>query len=241
MSSADLQRLEPDVLRRVEEVAALGPRASAAFDADGTVWAGDIGEDLLRELALHRRLLHPPPGDPYALYEHFFHTDPARAFAYCVEVMQGLAVADVERWSDELYRARFEARVFPGVRAILGRLREAGVRIWLVSASNAVTVRRAALGLGLDPALVLAVEGAVDAAGRYRGEVVPPVTCGHGKVEALRSRLAEPPAIAFGNSLFDREMLEHAERAVMVAPRGQEGAAVLLARSQAWPIHRVEP
>lgn len=239
--NADLQGLEPDVLRAVEEVARLGPRAAAAFDADGTVWAGDIGEDLLRELALHRRLLHAPPGDPYARYEHLFHSDPARAFAYCVEVMKGLAIADVERWSDELYRARFEARVFPGVRAVLARLRAAGVQIWVVSASNAVTLRRAALGLGLEPEKVLAVEGAVDEAGRYRGEVLGPVTCGAGKVEALRAHLRAPPEIAFGNSLLDLEMLEHARRAVVVAPQGQEGAAVGLARSRGWPVHRVEP
>jgi phosphatidylglycerophosphatase C len=232
--------LEPEVLATVEQVAALGASAAAAFDADGTVWSGDIGEDLLRELALHQRLIDPPPGDPYAVYEGLFAKDPPRAFAYCMEVMRGLEVSDVERLSDELIRTRFAARVFPSVRSALDLLREAGVAIYLVSASNAVTIRRAAIHLSLRPELALAVEGAVDERGQLTGQVLPPVTCGAGKVAALRPRLGgRKLALAFGNSLFDREMLELAEKAVIVAPRGVETPAVALASQRGWPVHRV--
>lgn len=234
--------IEPEIQSLVAQIAREGEGACAAFDADGTVWSGDIGEDFLRELAAHRRLLHPPPGDPYAVYERLFWSDAPRAFAYCVEVMRGLSVADVERWSDDLFQARFLPRIFPGVRHVLAMLREARVRVLLVSASNAVTVRRAAIGLGLDPADVLAVEGETDGQGRFTGRVLEPVTAGEGKVVALRQRLgAAAPAIAFGNSLFDREMLSFARHAVMVCPSGSEGPASELARSRGWPIHRVAP
>lgn len=237
-----LTLLEPEIRKAVEDVAARGPSAAAAFDADGTLWSGDIGEELLRELALHRRLIHPPPGDPFGVYERLFQHEPRRAFAFCVEVMRGLSVADVERWSDELYEARFSSRVFPSMKTIVEMLRRAGVRVFLVSASSAVSVRRAASALGLDPSLVLAVEGSVDGHGLFAGAVVPPVTCSEGKMEALRGRLgSEKPAIAFGNSVFDREMLAGAERAVLVAPRTSDRPVVVLAEAQGWLIHRVDP
>lgn len=232
--------LEPEVQALVDQVVALGPRATAAFDADGTIWSGDLGEEFLADLAQRRLLLDPPPGDTYARYEQLFATDPPRAFAFCVEVMKGLRVDEVERWSDAFFRDRFAARVFPGVRQALDRLRAAGVEVFLVSASNAITIRRAAAALGVDPSMVLAIEGAVDGQGRLTGQVLPPLTCGQGKVEAIQAKAKNSLALAFGNSVFDREMLAHAQRAVMVAPNGSEGPAVGLARSQGWSIHRVD-
>ncbi|MBI5547669.1 MAG: HAD-IB family phosphatase [Deltaproteobacteria bacterium] len=234
-------RLEPGVERLVDEVVQRGAAADAAFDADGTIWAGDIGEELLRELVQQRRLIDPPPENPYGIYERLFCAAPSRAFSFCVEVMRGLPVAEVERWSDEIVRRHFAAQVFPSIRGVLDRLLAAGVRVWIVSASNAVTVRRAARALGLDEGRVLAVEGAVDRLGCFTGQVLPPVTCSAGKVEALMKKLGgRRPEIAFGNSLFDREMLEHAHRAVMVAPEESEGLAVKLARERTWPVHRVQ-
>lgn len=231
--------MDARIQEAVERVARQGAQVAAVFDADGTVWSGDIGEEVLKVLVDNGRLLSPPPR-PFERYLQLFQDDPPRAFAYCVEVMQGLAIADVARWSDELYQQRFAACVFPDVRAALGQLTSAGVRVHLVSASNAVTVRSAAQALGLDPSLVLAVEGEV-ADGRYTGNVLEPVTSNHGKVQAIQARIADRPAIAFGNSLFDREMLEHAQQAVMVAPAGVNSAAVELARAEGWLICWVPP
>ena len=236
MARADL---EPEIARLVDEVAEMGPAAVAAFDADGTVWAGDIGEELLLDLAGNGRLVHPPEGSAFTIYEELFAQDPPRAFCFCIEAMRAVAVADVERWSDDLFTSRFAHRVFPGVSWALQRLRDARVSVYLVSASGAVTVRRAAARLGLDPALVLAVEGKI-VDGRFTGEVLPPVTTGPGKVEAIKPRLGgRPRELAFGNSLFDRDMLALSRRAVMVAPRNTGGPAVDLARASCWPIHRV--
>jgi len=66
-----------------------------------------------------------------------------------------------------------------------------------------------------------------------------PITCSQGKVEALQGRLGgRSLSLAVGNSLFDREMLAWAERAVMVAPLSGEGPAVTLAEASGWAVHR---
>ncbi|MGC4113672.1 MAG: haloacid dehalogenase-like hydrolase [Myxococcales bacterium] len=233
-----MRLLEPEIESLAQEIASLGAQALVAFDADGTLWSGDIGEDLLRVLATQKRLLDPPFADPYAHYEDLFASDPPAAFAYCVQAMKGLKVEDVEGWSLELFESKYRPRLFPGMQWLLEHFQSAGVVVSLVSASNAITVRAAAKALGVDSKLVLAVEGRVDASGRLTGEVLPPVTCSGGKVEAIRQKLGRAPALACGNSLFDREMLEFAQRAVMVAPEGSEGPAVALAKARGWLLHR---
>jgi HAD superfamily phosphoserine phosphatase-like hydrolase len=231
--------LEPPVRERVDAARALGPGTAAVFDADGTVWAGDLGEEVLQALQARGRLPHAPP-DAFRRYEALLATDPAAAFAFCVEALREVEVSEVERAAREVFFARLAPRIFPGVRAAIRVLREAGAEVLLVSASAAATLRAVAPEIGLEASAVLAVEGVVDPCGRFTGEVVPPVTCSAGKVEAIRARLgARRPALAFGNSLFDREMLLLAERAVLVAPRGSEGPAVGLAKASGWPIHRV--
>ncbi len=249
MSPAGWQALEPEVARGVEEVAALGPAGVAAFDADGTIWRGDLGEDFLRDLFHRGRLLDPPPGDAFDHYERLFQSSPADAFAFCVAVMRGLPVSDVERFTDEFWDEWASGRVFPGMRAVLDHLLAGGTRILLVSASPAVSIRRAALKLGLPEDSVLGVEGRVTGGSdpRLTGEVILPITCAEGKVEALRRRLGDRPvSIAFGNSLLDEAMLTHAQRAVMVAPAAKRrqpigadhGPAIALAITKGWVVHR---
>jgi phosphoserine phosphatase len=161
--------LEPGIESLALEVAGRGARATVAFDADGTLWSGDIGEDLLRWLEATGRLPEPVQTGAYARYEDLFASDPPAAFAFCVQAMKGLKVEDVERWSAELFEASFRARVFPGMLRLLEVFRRAGAAIALVSASNAITVRAAAKAMGLEPGLVLAVEGRVDPQGRLTG------------------------------------------------------------------------
>lgn len=240
--SMRLDGLEPDVRSAVEEVLRLGPDADAAFDADGTIWHGDVGEEFLRELQALGRLIEPPAGDLYAEYERLLALEPARAFAFCVEVMRGLHEEDVLAWSRELFTRVFARRVIPGMRRILDALRHSGARIWIVSASSLWSVRAGAEMLGLDPSRVLAVCCPTDGQGRLTGEVSDPITCLQGKVDALSLALGpRRPAIAFGNSLLDREMLEQAHRAVVVAPVGETNDAVELACARGWPLHRVTP
>ena len=60
-----------------------GPPGLAAFDADGTLWDGDLGEAVLLDLIAARRL-RDPPRDPWAEYLALFERGPAEAFAYAL-------------------------------------------------------------------------------------------------------------------------------------------------------------
>src|SRR5262245_42735214 len=87
---ADLP-LSPDARAVVDQVlAAARPGQAVAFDADGTLWRNDVGEDLLRALIAEDRLpRHPGRRDLYEEYEARVARDPASGYAFAAEVMEG--------------------------------------------------------------------------------------------------------------------------------------------------------
>ncbi len=235
-------RLPDDVRRQLQwlEEAAPHPDAQAAavaFDADGTLWRGDIGEDLLRYLAAEDLLpRHRGRSGVYAEYERKVAHDPADAYAYAVAVMAEVEEAALEGWCQDFYARRFEGRLFPWVRPLFEHLQGRGHPVWIVSASPLWPVRAGAKALGVPPSQVIGVCCPV-VEGRLTGKVEEPVPCGDGKVHWLRARGVRPH-LAFGNGDLDLPMLSYAERAVVVAPHGEDNALCAAAAEKSWPILR---
>jgi phosphoserine phosphatase len=205
------------------------------FDADGTLWRGDVGEDLLRYLT-HEQLV---PGDAWRRYEALLQHSHADAYAFSVEVMAGLELATLQAVADDFFARRFAGRVFRPLRALLERLASAGYQPWVCSASPVQAVLPGAKALGIPPERVVGVLGRVEA-GRFTGEVELPVTCGPGKVTWLQRRLgAVRPALAVGNGELDLDMLAWADTALVVAPLdGPDNGLVREAARRGWPVLR---
>lgn len=230
-----LRELDDAVREVVREVAALG--GPVAFDADGTLWRGDVGEELLRWLA-HEGRLPAARGrhGVYAEYERRVARDPADAYAWSVEVMRGIEEAPLLEACEGLIRARFAGRLLRPVRLVLEALAASGCEVWIVSASPHWPVLAGARLLDVPERRVLAVSCQV-AQGRLTGEVVKPVTCGDGKVEALRARGVRP-RLSVGNGELDLPMLAYSERAIVVAPPDEDNALVREGQRRGWPVLR---
>jgi phosphoserine phosphatase len=217
----------PSVSELLDEVSA-GP---VVFDADGTLWRGDVGEDFLR-YALHRRLFD----GSYAHYEALLADSAARAYAWCVETMRGVLETELQAACDSFFEERFRGRVFPFVRPLLAKLRASGCTPWICSASPRWSVMPGARLLGIDPDHVIGVTCAVEQ-GRLTGIVEQPVPVGPGKVTWLKRR-ALSPSLAVGNGDFDLDMLAFADRALVISPPDSENQLVREARARRWPILR---
>lgn len=215
---------------------------AVAFDADGTLWRGDIGEDLLRYLAAHDLLPnHLGRRGVYAEYERrLHHVQPASAFAYAVEVMAGMNEQALQELCANFFRQRFEGRVFGYARDLLEQLHRAGFALWIVSASPIWPVVAGARALGVPAQNVIGVRCDVED-GVLTGRVTTPVPCDDGKVHWLKE-CGVRPALAFGNGDLDLPMLAYAERAVAVGPpaphHGGDNALLLAAKVRGWPILR---
>jgi phosphoserine phosphatase len=192
-------------------------RGPVVFDADGTLWRGDVGEELLRELG------HIDE------YDRRVREDPIDAYTWAVEIMAGMRESELTVQCARLFSARQE--VFAFVRPLLARLKN----VWVVSASPIWAVVPGASALGIENVIGVAC-GVKD--GVLDGRVEKPIPCGEGKVLKLRARGIEP-ALAFGNGELDEPMLELAKRAVVVAPfSGPENGLVRAAQRNGWPVLR---
>jgi phosphatidylglycerophosphatase C len=201
-------------------------KGAVAFDADGTLWQGDVGEELLRWLR---------PG-LYAEYERRVAADPPDGFAFAAAVLEGLAEDALLATCRELFARRFEGQVFAFARQLIERLRAAGVEIWIVSASPWWPVVAGAEALGIPSSHVIAVQTRVHE-GRLTSEVVQPVPTLEGKVLGLSARGVRP-VVAAGNSPLDIPMLCAAQKAFVVIPHGEHGEMAREANARGWPIQR---
>ncbi len=227
--------------RSVRERAAALERPVAAFDADGTLWSGDVGEDLffsaleradvrapaataLREVARAHSL--PDAGGGVAVARGLWEAYLRGAFAEqaVCEMMTWLFAGWSEGEMDAFAATVVAAASLPSrgqgeVLSVLAAAREAGVECFVVSASPLPIVRVGAALLGFDASHVLAGIPA-RAAGVLQADVERPFPYGAGKVAALRGRVGERPlAAAFGDSPSDADMLRQARVPVAVRPK----------------------
>lgn len=212
---------------------ATAPRA-AVFDADGTLWRGDVGEDLLRYLGANGLLPHAPPG-VFAKYDALHMATPVEAYGFAVQVMQGVAEVELNRICETFFTQRFAGRVFPFVRPLFDVLRTSGVDVWICSASPRWIVEAGARSLGLEPTNVIGVDVEVEQ-GLLTDTLRLPITAGPGKVTWLqRKKVAF--GFAAGNGDLDIDMLQAAAHRLVVTPfDGSENSLVRHARTHDWPI-----
>jgi phosphoserine phosphatase len=216
----------PAVLARLDR---FSPGTPVVFDADGTLWRGDVGEDFFRWGA-HRGLVH----GRYETYEAHLERSPARAYAYCVEVLFGVEEPTLQAACDSFFAERYLGRVFPFVRPFLAELSRRGLVPWVCSASPRWTVLPGARALGIPPERVIGVTCDV-LEGALVGPVHEPVPCGPGKVAWLKQKGVHP-ALAVGNGDLDLDMLALAEEALVVTPPDAVNQLVREGRARGWPI-----
>jgi HAD superfamily phosphoserine phosphatase-like hydrolase len=231
-----------DLLDRIEGAwgALRGARAVLAFDADGTLWDGDVGTELFEallaergvrpevEAALRREAAEfgvAAEGSAHevatALYAAFFAaTYPEdRAFAMMAWCFGGWLEGEVRAFADRVLAARgLDARLRPSLRPIVDWAHSRGVDVFVVSASPQVVVERGVTRLGIAPERVLAMRPSLRD-GRLAPELSAPPTYGDGKILALqRATSSRPVLAAFGDSAYDAPMLRIARIPVAVAP-----------------------
>ncbi|MBI3183918.1 MAG: haloacid dehalogenase-like hydrolase [Myxococcales bacterium] len=227
----------PAARKTVSEVRALAG-GCVALDADGTLWRGDVGEDFLRYLAAEDQLpRHRGSRGVYEEYERRVSRSPAEGYAFAVEVMADFEEAALSRVCGDFFRRRFLGRFFAFARPLVDELSAAGLEVWIVSASPRWVVAPGGQELGIPAERVIGVDCGIDR-GRLTGQVFEPIPCGEGKVTLLEGR-GRRPALAVGNGELDLPMLSYAERALVIAPYGEErNALVREAERRGWAIQR---
>lgn len=213
-------------------------RPLIATDADGTLWEGDIGDDLFVE-ALSTLPLGPTAGEGLrvAAAEVFGPAAPAEpadlALAFIAAYRAGrLSIERICQLQAESLgdrpQAEFDALIETVARRVAGRIRPA-VRVIVeeaASADVALHVVTGSLGVAVAATLRIAglrfasVSGGVLLArdGHVLPELAGPIPLHGGKVTALESVGAWPPAMGMGDGGWDSTFLRGCAVPLLVHP-----------------------
>jgi phosphoserine phosphatase len=233
----------PDaVWARIEALARAEPGGVVATDGDGTLWSGDVGEDLFDAFLDHGRV-EPAAADAirreardHAISDAGGGADVARRIydAYSEGRFPEERVCELMTWCfagwtrrevddfarDVVAAGRLTERLHGEVLRVLERVRAARVDTVLVSASPAAVVLAAAATVGFDEGHVVAARP------RFAGDVMlpeveRPIPYAAGKVTRLRERIGSARLLyaALGDNAFDVAMLSEARIGVAVRPK----------------------
>jgi len=157
--------------------------------------------------------------------------------SWVAQIMVGLPEEEVLGYCRELLEWHFDSEIgrveiAPGVQATRGlricesirglmrELEDAGVEIYIVSASCIWPVKVVADFFGLDPKKVIAIQLEVRG-GELTEDVIEPVTYREGKVTAIDTFIGRTPQLVFGDAITDYEMLMRATELGVVVDRGK--------------------
>lgn len=233
-------RKPSEIVENLERERFLVERPALAFDADGTLWTGDIGIELfeslvarkavrekalgpLRELAIRFGLeMHEEPSEQAALlYGGFLDGKIPEdiAFAMMAWVFAGFDIGEQEAFIERfLEEARLEARMQKELSPIWDWAKDREIPTYIVSASPRALLVLAMERLSLD-AHVVGMTPAIS-----QNEIEPwveePIPYGAGKVAAFEEAAPDLELMAaFGDSAFDAALLSRARIKVAVRPK----------------------
>ncbi len=186
----------------------------AVFDADGTLWAGDVADDCT--LWLMSKGVIPIEHDRWEEYRQLFDEDPDRGCAYLLTFYRGLSLHTLRQhvlsyWADYMGLPFISSTI-----TVLNHLTRLGFKIWVVSGTPAELLMPLSQILAVDR--ILGNDFQVNNQGVINGCLAGISCVGPGKVAKVRAMWDGPVQFAAGNAMMDEELLR-------------------LARDVAWAVH----
>ena len=220
----------------VESVVSLNPK-TATFDCDGTLWSVDAGEGFF-SWELEEKLV-PDEIARWARRRYAnYKAGEVAEDAMCAEMVtmhRGLREEIVQQACDTFFAKSVAPHIFPEMQELVQRLRASGCDVWAVSSSNQWIIRSAMRSFGVPRNRILAAEVAIED-GIITDRLIR-VPSGPGKPQAIRSVLKSPPDCAFGNAIWDREMLAMSKHPFVINPNPDLEEIAL---AEGWPIYQPE-
>ncbi|HKN17402.1 MAG TPA: haloacid dehalogenase-like hydrolase [Candidatus Sulfotelmatobacter sp.] len=231
-----MTRLTTTQTEFIESVLSLKPLV-AAFDCDGTLWSGDAGEGFFAWELEPGESLVPESIARWARPRHAdYEAGQVAEEVMCGEMVtmhRGLREEVVQQACDAYFSRAINAGIFPEMRELVRRLLDSGCEVWAVSSSNQWIIRSGMRCFGIPQNRILAAETAVEN-GIITDRLIR-VPSGSGKPEAIREVVNGTLDCAFGNSVWDREMLEMSKHPFAINPNPNLKAIAL---AKGWRVYQ---
>ncbi|HLK40768.1 MAG TPA: haloacid dehalogenase-like hydrolase [Polyangiaceae bacterium] len=231
-----------DVWARIEALAHALPGGVVATDGDGTLWSGDVGEDMfnafveygrvepasleaMRRDAREHSLSDAGSGPDIARRILAAYTEgrfpERRVCELMVWCFAGWTPDEVAAFARDVVETRgLAGRLHDELLRVLERVRGAGIDAVLVSASPVAVVLEAGARVGFDAGQIVAALPRTGG-GVLLADVEHPIPYAEGKVQRLRERIGHDRLLyaAFGDNAFDVSLLASARVPVAVRPK----------------------
>jgi phosphoserine phosphatase len=217
----------------LDSVLALQPRV-AAFDCDGTLWSGDVGEGFF-DWELKQGIVSEAIAKSVRARYADYKAGRVSEDDMCGEMVtmhRGMPESTLLRATTDYFEHSFPGHIFPEMRDLVVRLQQSGCDVWAVSSSNEWLIRAGMKHFGIPDERLLAASVEIED-GIITDRIVR-LPSGPGKPRALRDAGAKDIDAAFGNSRWDTEMLAMAKHAFAVNPNPDLEA---IARRRNWTIY----
>lgn len=193
----------------VEEILSFEP-GHAIFDMDGTLIHGDISEATLRYIFARKdRPLSPivraalgTTDDLYRRFEEICAEDFCYGGNLAAQALAGWHISEVEALIDHCFEVgdvRFRTEVVDLAQQLATRH-----TVWILTGSADVFGRAIGRRLGIDHVVGLGLKMEGD---YFTDTLIPPCTCGKGKVEAAQNLISSQPVFSIGDSPTDLPLL----------------------------------
>jgi phosphoserine phosphatase len=217
----------------IDSVMRLRPRV-AVVDCDGTLWAGDSGEQFMH-WEIQRQVVSAPVAAWIAQRYRDYKAGKVSEEDICGEMVtinDGVEVAVLEREAEEFFAANFANAIFPDLRELVSQLHQSGCSVWAISSTNEWVVRAGVRYFDIPAGRVVAASVASND-GVASGRLLR-VPTDEDKAVAIREVVGGSVDVVFGNSMHDAAMLEIATHAFAVNPNPD---LQQLARERGWNIY----
>lgn len=223
-----------------------GQKLIAAFDADGTLWDTDLGENFFQYQIDHK--LVELPQDPLNYYYDLkkINHDPRMAFMWLAQINKNKNIDEVRQWAQKAFKSIKPNPIFNEQKKLIELFKENNVDTYIVTASITWAVEPGALAIGIPVENIIGVETEIKN-GIITDRSRLPVTYKQGKIEALLQKTQHvPPFFCSGNTMGDWELLNGASAirlAVSAASHDDvlyktESELISQARQKNWLTHR---
>ena len=201
----------PETNRRLEQFFVRHRGASgrkvAVFDGDGTT-LGQVPHYLADECLFEQARKNPRKRPEIIRRMRKLSNVSLEYVQLRVRFFEGDTPESVRRLGADCYRRMYGGKIYPQMKELVGRLKENGFEVWIVTASpEALYQEFLAEGLGIPVTNVIGVRSIIRE-GRITATMVQPVPQDDGKLQAIETFIQARPLLSGGNSRGDKEMIE---------------------------------
>jgi len=195
----------------LEAILAL-PSGHAIFDMDGTLIKGDLGEAVLQRILKQKErplssIVQKALGteDPWKTYQKICEEDFCYGGDLAAQALCGWSGKEIENMVEDAF-LQGDVQLVPEVVALAQKLLPHH-QVWILTGSARVIGQSLGNRIGIQHVVGMELE---QKEGVFTDTLIPPCTCGKGKVEAAQALISAHPVFSIGDSPSDLPLLRTA-------------------------------